>query len=234
MIDAADPIDTWPEIEPWLEAEVSAELVANYTLLRDQAVELNQRVGEHFREAWGEVLGQLAVYDPTSLLSEARIDPQVKLEKMTIQKQTMIALRNSYSGVLMFTMIGGLAGLSGLTPLVIPIGLLMGRAGLRDEKRRQLAQRQSQAKNAVRRYCDEVTFVLGKDSRDTLRRIQRQLRDHYGARAEELNRSTGEALQAAAEAVRSSQVERDRRLRDLDAELGRLRVLRERAGAVGR
>ena len=37
---------------------------------------------------------------------------------------------------------------------------------------------------------------MGKDSRDTLRRIQRQLRDHYTALAEELNRSNAEALAA--------------------------------------
>ena len=38
---------------------------------------------------------------------------------------------------------------------------------------------------------------MGKDSRDTLRRIQRQLRDHYSGLAEELNRSNAEALAAA-------------------------------------
>jgi hypothetical protein len=189
-------------------------------------------VGEHFREVSGEELGRLAVYNPTPLLSRTEFDPDVKLEKMTARKQTMVALRGSYSGILMFTMLPSLMGLTGLAPIAIPIGLLMGRAGLRDEKRRQLAQRQAQAKNAVRRYCDEVQFVMGKDSRDTLRRIQRQLRDHYTARAEELNRSTSQALQSASESVKRTQAERERRLKDLDAELARLAQLRLRAEAV--
>jgi flagellar motility protein MotE (MotC chaperone) len=93
-------------------------------------------------------------------------------------------------------------------------------------------QRRAQAKNAIRRYCDEVSFVTGKDSRDTLRRIQRQLRDHYSTRADELNRSNAQALQSASDAAKRTQSERDKRLKDLDAELARLRVLQQRAAAV--
>jgi hypothetical protein len=108
----------------------------------------------------------------------------------------------------------------------------MGHKGLRDEKKRQLQQRRTQARNAIRRYCDEVSFVMGKDSRDTLRRVQRQLRDHYSSLAEELARSNVEAIQAAAEAATRSQAERDTRLRDIDAELGRLEQVRSLAKGV--
>ena len=108
----------------------------------------------------------------------------------------------------------------------------MGLGGLRTEKKRQLANRRAQAKNSIRRYCDEVNFQVGKDSRDTLRRIQRQLRDHYSTRAEELNRSTAEALKASTEAAKRTKADRDRRIADIDAELDRLRELRRRAEAV--
>lgn len=231
-IEANDPADTWPELEPWLESRVSHELVANYTLLRDRAAELSLQVGEHFRDASGEVLGQFAVYNPTPLLTQSQVDPNVKLERMTARKQTMVALKGSYSGILMFTMLPGMLGLTGLAPIALPVGLLMGRSSLREEKRRQLAARQAQAKNAIRRYCDEVQFVMGKDSRDTLRRIQRQLRDHYGARADELGQSIAQASQSASEAAKRTSSDRDRRLKDLDAELARLRQLAQRAEAV--
>ncbi len=234
-VEAGDPADTWSELEPWLESRLSAELVANYTLLRDRAVELSQLVGEHFREAAGDVLDAVAVYDPTPLLraSEATSSATtgLDLEKMTARKQALVALKGSYSGILMFTLLGGLVGLS-LTALAVPVGLMMGRAGLREEKKRQLALRQSQAKNAVRKYCDEVSFVMGKDSRDTLRRVQRQLRDHYTDRANELQRSTSQALAAANQAAKTSEAERAGRLRDLEAELSRVAALRQRAAAL--
>jgi hypothetical protein len=231
-IEAADPLDTWPEMERWLESRVSYELVANYTQLRDRAADLSRLVADHFREAAGEVLGDFDVFNPAPLLSNAQIDPKVSLERMTARKQTMVALRNSYSGILMFTLLPSIIGLGVITPLAVPIGLLMGRAGLRDEKKRQLALRQTQAKNGIRRYGDEVQFLIGKDSRDTLRRIQRQLRDHYSARADELNRSSAEALKMATVAAKRSQAERTKRLADLDAELDRLRKLRARAVAA--
>jgi ribosomal protein L29 len=150
---------------------------------------------------------------------------------MKAGKQAMVALKSAYGGVLMFTMLGALTGIV-LGPLAIGIGLVMGHKGLRDEKKRQLAQRRQQAKNAVRRYCDEVLFVMGKDSRDTLRRIQRQLRDHYSSLAEELNRSNNEAINAANDAAKRTQSEREKRLTNLNSELTRLRQLRTMALAL--
>ena len=87
-------------------------------------------------------------------------------------------------------------------------------------------------RRSVRKYTDEVTFVVNKDTRDTLRRVQRQLRDHYSARAEELHRSTSEALNAATAAAQRSEAERKGRLGDLNAELERLTSLRDRAMAL--
>lgn len=230
-IDGADPADVWGEMEAWLESRVSYEMLANYGLLRSRAEELSQQVADHFREASGDVLDQLGVYNPTPVVSQARIESKVELEKMKAGKQAMVAMRSAYSGAIMFTMLSSLAGIA-LGPIGIGIGLVMGRKGLRDEKKRQLEQRRAQAKNAVRRYCDEVNFVMGKDSRDTVRRIQRLLRDHYSGLAEQLNRSNAEALTGATDAARRSEADREKRLRDLDAELGRLRLVRQRAQAV--
>lgn len=231
LIDEHDPADVWHEVDGWLEARVAEELVANYAFLRFKADELSEDVWQHFRDASGEVFDRLTVYNPAELLAQTEIDHKVDLDKMTLGKQAMTALRGSYMGILMFTMLGSMAGIA-LGPLAVGIGLVMGVGSLRTEKKRQLATRRTQAKNAVRRYCDEVSFRVGKDSRDTLRRIQRELRDHYSARADELNRSTSQALAAATEAVKRSTGEREKRLRDLDAELGRLRQLRQQATAV--
>ncbi|QSB13631.1 dynamin family protein [Natronosporangium hydrolyticum] len=230
-IEAIDPADTWDETERWLQARVSHELLANYKLLRDRATWLSEEVSEHFREAAGEVLRQVAIANPVPLLATAQVEHKIELEKMKLGKQAMVALKSAYGGALMFVMLGAMSGIS-LGPIGLGIGLVMGRKGLRDEKKRQRAARQTQARNAVRRYCDEVSFVMNKDSRDTLRRIQRQLRDHYSALADELSRSNTEALAAASAAAKQTSAEREGRLRDLAAELDRLRQLREHAAAV--
>lgn len=226
-----DPADTWPQTESWLQHRISYEMLANYGLLRDRADALSEEVGEHFRAASGEVFDQIAVYNPAARLTGTRVEHKIELEKMKAGKQAMVMVKSAYGGALMFTVLSSMAGIV-LGPISIGIALVMGHKGLRDEKKRQLLQRRTQARNAIRRYCDEVSFVMGKDSRDTLRRVQRQLRDHYSALAEELARSNVEAINAATEAATKSQAERDGRLRDLDAELARLEQVRGLARAV--
>jgi hypothetical protein len=253
-IEEADPVDTWQQIEVWLQARVSQEVLINYTLLRQNAGELSERVAHHFRSASGEVFDQLEVYNPGSILGQAQVDPSIEMERFDASRQLTSMLRQSYGGILMFTMLpnllmsavgsgaaslglGGAAVVGGLSmtplmPVFVGVGLLLGRRGLQEEKKRHLTQRRGQAKNAVRKYCDDVSFAVGKDSRDTVRRIQRQLRDHYSTRAEELNRSNAEALRSAQAAAQQSEAERQARLRDLAAELARLAELRQRASAV--
>ncbi|MEV4618104.1 dynamin family protein [Asanoa sp. NPDC049573] len=230
-IDEVDPADMWPEMEEWLRARISYDLLGNYTYLRRRATELSEQVATHFHEASGEAVGLLKVYNPTPLVEERPLEHRIELAKMTAGKQVMVALKSAYGGALMFTMLGSLMGVA-LGPIGIGIGVVMGHRGLKDEKKRQLERRRAQAKNAMRRYCDEISFVMGKDSRDTVRRVQRQLRDHYTGLAEELNRSTATALAGASDTAKRTQAERQKRLKDLDAELTRLRQLRERAAKL--
>ncbi|RSM64514.1 dynamin [Actinoplanes sp. ATCC 53533] len=231
QIEESDPADVWDETERWLQARISEELLANYMMLRDRSISLSDDVATHFQEAAGQALRQVAVTDPVSLAGAAQVDHKIELAKMKVGKQAMVALKSAYGGALMFTMLGTLAGVA-LGPIGVGIGLVMGRKGLREEKKRQRTNRQSQARNAIRRYCDEVSFVMTKDSRDTLRRIQRQLRDHYSGLADELSQSNTRALSAAAEAAQRTKSERESRLHDLTAELDRLRQLREHATAM--
>ena len=257
-IEDADPVDTWPQIEVWLQARISQEMLTNYTLLRARAGELSEQVAQHFRAASGDVLDRLEVYNPATVLGQAQFDHNIEMERLDGGKQISTMLRQSYGGILMFSMlpniliqavnsgIGTVAGAAGLgavgmisstalvplVPVFVGVGLLMGRKGVQEEKKRHLTQRRGQARNAVRKYCDDVSFAVGKDSRDTMRRIQRQLRDYYSARAEELNRSNAEALRSAQAGAQQSEAERQARLRDLAAELSRLGELRQRATAV--
>jgi hypothetical protein len=125
-----------------------------------------------------------------------------------------------------------MVGLTMLNPLTGGMFLLMGKKTLREEKQRQLTGRRAQAKNAVRKYVDEVSFHVSKDSRDTLRLVQRQLRDWFSEKAEELHRSTTEALMAAQDAATTQDAERAKRLADVEAEIGRISRVRQSAAAL--
>jgi hypothetical protein len=232
-IEAGDPADMWPEFEPWLVERVSHEVVGNYRFLADRADVLSAVVADHFAVDGDELRAALDVAAPSEILARFGAAPATDTSQMSVAGQGMALLRGSYMGVLMFTMLGSMVGLT-LGPIAIGAGLLMGRKSLRDEKERRLLQRRSEARNVMRRYCDEVSFQVGKDGRDALRRVQRQLRDHYTSRAEELHQSAADAVKAATSAMQADQTETVRQQRDAEAELARIDNLRDQIAAVGR
>jgi len=231
-LEASDPAETWDEFQAWLYRRVAEDVVHNYTFLHSRAQELTARVAEHFGEDGNDIVVDLDVANPTEVLVTVDANTDVDMRKMGVGTQGMAALRGSYGGLLMFGMLGRMAGLAMANPATIIIGLFMGRSALRGEKERQLSMRRNQARQAHRKYTDEVSFVVGKDSRDTLRRVQRRMRDFFAARAEELHRSTTGALAAAQQAVKSDTATRQKRLRDVEAELKRIGVLRDKAYAL--
>ena len=121
------------------------------------------------------------------------------------------------------------AGMALLNPISIGAGLLVGGKTVRDERKRMKQRRVAESKNAVRRHIDEVTFQVSKDSRDMLRRIQRDLRDHFSVLAEEVSTSLATSVAAAQSAVKTDTNEREGRIRDLRAELTRVEALADRA-----
>ena len=84
----------------------------------------------------------------------------------------------------------------------------------------------------MRRYVDDVSFQVSKQSRDMLRYMQRDLRDHFMARSDELVRSAQESLIAAERAVQSGEAERQQRAAELNAELERIAALENEGQAL--
>ncbi len=61
-----------------------------------------------------------------------------------------------------------------------------------------------------------------------LRRVQRDLRDHFTTQAEETNRSLSDSLRAAERSVKTTKGDRERRLAEIKAELERLETLQQK------
>jgi hypothetical protein len=135
----------------------------------------------------------------------------------------MAGIQKAYGGLMMFTMLTHIAMLAVPLPIGIAAAALMGRSGMKDDRKRQLEARRSKAKLAVRRYVDEFNIHVGKDSRDVIRRIQRELRDGYT----EL-RSLSEASKEAERALESEQTEQQQ-LERVAADLRSLAMLRGQA-----
>jgi hypothetical protein len=231
-IDVSDPSDTWGEFEPWLYRRVAEDVAHHYGFIDSRGRGVAEAVAEVFAEDGSEVVFVVEGGSPADSFAPPTGVGSLDLKSIGVAQQALTAMRGTYGGVLMFGMMANLIGLAVLSAPVVGIGLFLGRKALREERDRQLASRRASAKASVRKYVDEVSFAVTKDSRDTLRRVQRQLRDHFATQAEELHRSATESLAAAQRATTDDQAQRTSRKRDIEAELGRIIALAQRVEAL--
>ena len=230
-LDGADPKKIWDQFAAQLEEQAAAAVAANFLWATKRARWLAAQVGDLFEEDGAQALPRLRTARAAAPEVIAEIE-RPDGEKFGVGQQAFVGLRGGYMGTLMAGMASTFMGLSLLNPFSAAAGLLMGGKMVRDESRRLLDRRRMEAKNTVRRYVDDVSFQVGKQSRDMLRYVQRDLRDHFTARSDELARSAQESLIAAERALQAGEAERQQRIADLYAELERIAALEHEGQAL--
>lgn len=133
--------------------------------------------------------------------------------------KAITSMRGSYGGVLMFGMLTSVAGLGMFNPISLGAGLLLGRKSYKEDMENRMMRVRNEAKTNLRRFVDDVSFVVGKESRDRLKGIQRQLRDHYRDIANQTTRSLNESLQATIASAQMQESERNTRVRELQRQI---------------
>jgi hypothetical protein len=239
VIDSGDPKDTWTDTEVWLRRQIAIVTMANRDLLTERTEQLAQDVADHFELPEGSKL-QLP------LTGQADLDSVVLAPASTLAMPggklapLLVAARSSYYLPMMLGTVA--AGLLGGGPVIhlamagfsLVLGTGIGKKIIGDEKKRQQTYRQQQAKAAVRRFIDEVAFLLNKETRDILRTAQRHLRDDFQSRAKQLERSAYEAMEAARRLSGLDEAQlaaRDRELQTRENQLDSVRTAaREVAG----
>jgi hypothetical protein len=165
-----------------------------------------------------------------------RMKSLARLESKPIGKghKVITSMRGSYGGVLMFGMLTSVAGLGMFNPISLGAGLLMGRKSYQEEMENRMLRVRNEAKTNLRRFADDVLFVVTKESRDRLKAVQRQLRDHYRGIADQTTRSLNESLQATVAAARLEENERNQRVKELERQADILRQVMDNAEKLSR
>ncbi len=175
------------------------------------------RIGERMSALSDEVAGQFVALDRNASLQVRSEAPADRLTNLSITKDVatgkdgvfrrLVTTSQGYSSGMVMTssLFGFFAGPFLLVPVVtIPIAGLMARKAFVDDRDRKKAARRVELKRMSNRYLDEVGFVVHKDSRDAIKRVHRELRDHYAERAERLEKTLRQAREAAEQARRRS------------------------------
>lgn len=227
LIDEVDPSSAWDELSTAIEKAVRDAVVENTVLLREGCEKMAHTVQELFgEEASAAVIADLPDRDLGATLSKAEGPAG------SMAGTALTALRGSYSGILMFNMLGGMVGLTAIAPVSIGLGVILGVKALKGEKERRLTAVRQSAKQSLRRFADEASARTSKENQDTIRSVQRSLRDTYTARLRVLQQTATESLEAARRASTVGADERKRRAADVSAELERLATLRTRVSQL--
>lgn len=230
-IDACDPTHHWAEIGAELENAVATAVGDNFVWAHQRAEALAQEVGRTFSDAGLDAVKMPNINPRDMGAGFGEMKSLARLEQKPIGKghKVVTGMRGSYGGVVMFGMLTSFAGLGMFNPLSLGAGLLLGRKAYKEDMENRMARVRNEAKTNVRRFVDDVSFVVGKESRDRLKGVQRQLRDHYREIANQTTRSLNESLQASLAAAKMEIDERDTRVRELERRLDILRQVTEHA-----
>lgn len=231
-LDEEDPARIWDDFSATATSDVNRAVTQNFGLLHQRTTDLAEQVGEHFGEDHEAVVTRLSVSNPTDFDAAPEYGDASISRKPGIFGSGVTALRGGIGGFVMVGIIGSAVAVTPAVWVAPVVAALMGRKTRRDEAQRALEKRQREAKVVLRKYVDEAQFVAGKDARDSLRHINRQLREFYLERAEEVKRSTNETLAAAKAAMQSTAEQRKRRSKEITAALADIERLRKHLDAL--
>jgi len=221
VIDSCDPTQHWAEIGAEVEDDVANAVGDNFVWAYQRAEALAADVARTFVEAGLNAIKMPEVSAREMGAGVGRLKSLARLESKPIGKghKAITSMRGSYGGVLMFGMLTSVAGLGMFNPLSLGAGLLLGRKAYKEDMENRMMRVRNEAKTNLRRFVDDVLFVVTKESRDRLKNVQRQLRDHYREIANQTTRSLNESLQSTIAAARMEETERNNRIHELERQL---------------
>ncbi|WP_407727095.1 dynamin family protein [Rhodococcoides fascians] len=228
-VDEGDPGKDWPQLGEWLEEQIAASVGDNFVWAHERALWLSELVAEHFASSGAAALPDLDLGDLDNVLEPVTSLADLESGRVGITQKVLVGMRGSYGGVLMFGLITTFVGLSLLNPISIGAGVLLGTKAYKEDKENRVKARRSEAKMAIRRFTDDVSFQVGKESKDRLRQIQRVLRDHFTSIAEQTLRSLNESLRSAQEAAAADNTDRTARIAQLENDMRVVSELNARA-----
>ncbi|WP_371829994.1 dynamin family protein [Rhodococcoides trifolii] len=231
-VDDGDPGKDWAVLGEWLEEQIATAVGDNFVWAHERSMWLAERVAEHFADAAQahlpdfDIAGMDGIMDPVTSLAD------LESGRMGIASKVLVGMRGSYGGVLMFGLITTFVGLALINPISIGAGVLLGSKAYKDDKEQRVLKRRADAKVAIRKFTDDVSFQVGKESKDRLRLVQRALRDHFAQMADQTVRSINDSLRAAQEAASIANSERAARTAQLEKELQAVATMRSIASQL--
>ncbi|HEY0700109.1 MAG TPA: dynamin family protein [Micromonospora sp.] len=221
----ADPLVGWETFEQWLERSLLDAAEANREWLAQRCEWSALRIAGTFARYAEDALPPWSVGDGDDLADRLPAVNQPGVDRFTLTQKLVAGMRGSYGGLLMFGLVMTLAGMPMINAVSVGAGVVFGGKSIRDESKSLLRRRQAAAKAAVQQYVDDFFIRVAKERRDTVRQVQRVLRDHFTARTEELQDAIVQSFRQAKQAADVATAVRDQRRGEIQRRMKELAVL---------
>jgi hypothetical protein len=186
------------QFEAWLQKVAVEEVVGHYRLIAERAGALAADVADDFAELDRHQAFVAEAAAPTDRLAEVHVDrePQRLLKDGVARR--LVTTGQSYSGgvVLVSSVVGVVSAIPWIPLLALPLAGLLARRALTGDRERRLEAHRDELKRLGRHYVSEIMVVVADDGQATLQRIDGEIRQHFLARADELDITLRQAIAA--------------------------------------
>lgn len=230
-IEQVDPAKAWNDLSQRVQRRVAGAVRTAFLETTDGAAGIQATVAGLLADEEGPstAAGESLSFDATTLWADGQaFGGRVRTG--------MIAgfglLAGATVGVEMLGMLGALLGTAIVGPALLGAALLFGGREVAGERRRQLAERRQVARTFVGQFIEDVRFEVDGRLASLATRIQREMRASFTDRISERLRTYRETAAALQRSMETGAADRERRLGELEAQLGPLDVLAARADAL--
>lgn len=225
LLDTLDPAKDWETFEPWLRQRLLEGIEETFAHVEAELESLTESIAFEVDASDDLPAPSSHTDDRSESIDDLDVKTDIEKDRMAALGGGLTALRGSYSGLLMFGMLGSLFGFALLNPVTVALGLTVGGKALWDERTRMVKSRRSKAVLGMRSFVDQSIASLRNELRVVLRGRQREIREHFVTHAEALVSTADAALARARTDAQATSVERARKKADIEAEVGRTREL---------
>lgn len=231
----------WDELSNQLQDDVTELLADVFGSIEQGTIEIHHDLAELLADEAVTLVSKEARDMAASILARIETSPTPIDGESGTKKavgSVVPALRGAQSGLMLFGLLGrvlpiGAAGLLMSNPVTLVIGAAFAGKQIFSVRQRTLATRRQRARSSVRSFLDEVQFQTSHQLNESVRRVQRILRDEFSSRIVELQRSYQEMAEQAKVDVTSTYDQQVERAKHLRIDLEELRALRGRLSAAG-
>jgi hypothetical protein len=233
-IDGAGTAAAWDGVGRRARSDAAAAVTAAFTAIDEGAAGIERRVAALLAEA------DLGLERAAAEIPEIAGDPVAPADGPRPVRRLLTHLLaaggGTSTGLILLGILGsvlpaGAAAALAATPLAIGAAVVFGGQRVSESRQREVSMQRQAAKQAVRRFLDDLQFEVTDQVSDTLRQVHQRLRDGTASWVADRQAAVSATIRRLEDDLQRDEAGRTARVAELEMQLATLRSLMAEIGA---